>query len=172
MEVREASPLFYIKRGSLCFVFRKGSLLHLAGRGGEEVDKSSLKVGWCSVGPSLEPLEIRLSTALPPLRPLAAVAIRGHKDGHAVLAVASCASLFLCSRIFCSFRTASKPPAQPSGFVPGWDWGGVAMVLRAIGGLLADCKFAISLRVFVVICRGHVVFSHFFGPLCKIPAAE
>jgi hypothetical protein len=106
MEVREASSLFFIKRGSLCFVFPKGSLLHLAGRGGEEVDKSSLKVGWCRVGPSLEPVEIRLSTALPPLRPLAADAIRGHKDGHAVLAAASCASLFLCSRIFCSSMTA------------------------------------------------------------------
>jgi hypothetical protein len=109
---------------------------------------------------------------LPPIRPLAADAIRGHKDGHAVLADASCASLFLCSRIFCSSRTASKSPAQPSGFVPGWDWGGAAVVLRAIGGLLADCKVAISLRVFVVICRGHVVFSRFFGPPCKIPAAD
>jgi hypothetical protein len=129
MGVREASSLFFAKRGSLCFVFPKGSLLHLASRGSEEVGKSSLKVGWCNACPSLEPLEIRLFTALPPHRPLAADAIRGHRDGHAVLDGAFCASPFLCTRIFYSFGMASKPPAQPSGFIPGWDWGGAATVL-------------------------------------------
>jgi hypothetical protein len=39
---------FFVKRGFLCFVFPKGSLLHLAGLGSKEVGKSSLKVGWCS----------------------------------------------------------------------------------------------------------------------------
>jgi hypothetical protein len=111
MGVREGSSLFFVKRGSLCFVFPKGSLLHLVGRGGEEVGKSSLKVGWCSAGPSLKPLEIRLFTTLPPHRTLAADTIRDHRDGHAVLDVVFCASPFLYTRIFCSSGTVSKPPA-------------------------------------------------------------
>jgi hypothetical protein len=172
MGVREASSLFFVKCGSVCFVFPNDPLLHLAGHGGEEVGKSSLKVGWCSTGPSLEPLVIRLFTTLPPHRPLAADAIRGHRDGHTMLDGAFCVSPFLCMRIFCSSGTASKPPAQPSGFIPGWDWGGAAAVLRAIGGLQADCKNAISLRVFVVICKGLIVFSSFYGLSCKTPTAE
>jgi hypothetical protein len=86
-------------------------------------------VGWSRASPRLELLEIRLSVAIPPHRRCAADAIRGHRDGHAVLDAAICASSFLCTRIFCRTGAVSKPPAKPSGFIPGWDWGGAAAVL-------------------------------------------
>jgi hypothetical protein len=68
-----------------------------------------------------ELLVIRLSTETSPRRPLRAAAIHGQKGGHVVLDVKICASVFLLERIFCSSKVALKPPAQPSGFVPGWD---------------------------------------------------
>jgi hypothetical protein len=84
MGEREASPLFFIKRGFHITVFLRTSLRHLAGLGGDEVGKSGLSVGWCCARPRLDLLEIRLSTALPPHRCLAADAIQGQMDGHAV----------------------------------------------------------------------------------------
>jgi hypothetical protein len=78
-----------------------------------------------------------------------------------VLDAEMCASFFLYARIF--YRsTVASPPAQPSGFVPGWDWGGAAVALQAIGVLLLACMNASFLRVFVVNCRGHVVIFSFF----------
>jgi hypothetical protein len=65
MGVREASPLFFIKRGFLCIVFLEVSLPHLAGRGGEEVGKSGLSMDCSRESPHLE---IRLSTVLSPRR--------------------------------------------------------------------------------------------------------
>jgi hypothetical protein len=76
--MRGASPLFFVKRGFLCIVFPKVSLLHLAGLGSEEVGKSGLSADWRSTSPRLEILEIRLFAALPPHRRLATGAIRGH----------------------------------------------------------------------------------------------
>jgi hypothetical protein len=91
-----------------------------------------------------------------------AAAIHGQKDGHAVLDASFCASPFLCVRIFGSVSAASKPPAQPSGFVPGWDWGGAAGTLQAAGGTSgSDCVRAVFVRVFVVKVRGHIVISAF-----------
>jgi hypothetical protein len=61
------------------------------------------------------------------------------------------------------------PPAQPSGFIPGWDWGGTAVILQAVGGVQgSDCLCAIFVRVVSVILWGYVVFSFSYGPLCKI----
>jgi hypothetical protein len=89
-------------------------------------------------------------------------AIQGQKDGHAVLDASFCASSFLCVRIFDNVSAASKPPVQPSGFVPGWDWGGAAGMLQAAGGTSrSDCVLAIFVRVFAVKVRGHVVFFAF-----------
>jgi hypothetical protein len=66
-----------------------------------------------------------------------------------------CASFFLHERIFSSGKVALKPPAQPSGFVPGWDWGGAASPLQAARGCEElDCVDAIFLRVLFVNVRG------------------
>jgi hypothetical protein len=141
--------------------------IHLAGRGGEEVEKSVPVV--VGRGRGLRELpEIRLSAASSPRRQLVAAAIQGQKDGHAVLDASFCASSFLCVRIFGSVSAASMPPAQPSGFLPGWDWGGAAGMLQAAGGTSgSDCVLVVFVRVFAVKVRGHVVISAFFGPLCK-----
>jgi hypothetical protein len=127
MGVQEASPLFFVKRGFHCIVFPSTSLLHLTGRGGEEVGRSGFSVGWRSASPRLE---IRLSTALPTHRPLPAGAIRGHRGVHTVLDATICASFFLCERIFC--RSGAAPKPQPSGVVPGWDWGGTAVLIARV----------------------------------------
>jgi hypothetical protein len=83
--------------------------------------------------------------------------------GHAMLDAKFCASSFLYKRIFGSGKTAVKSPAQPSGFVPGWEWGGPAPSLQAAGGVLGpDCLFAIFIGVLAVKVRGHVVISFFF----------
>jgi hypothetical protein len=65
-----------------------------------------------------------------------------------------------------SIAVASKSPAQPSGFVPGWDWGGAAVTKQAAG------EFSRPDRVCKAICRlqdekvrGLVVFSYFLGGL-------
>jgi hypothetical protein len=50
-----------------------------------------------------------------------AAAIPGQMGGRAVLGAKFCASIFLYVRIFSSDGAAVKSPAQPSGFVPGWD---------------------------------------------------
>jgi hypothetical protein len=55
-------------------------------------------------------------------------------DVHAVLDASICVSLLLCVRIFSLTSMASKLPVQPSGLVPGWNWGGASAVLQAIGG--------------------------------------
>jgi hypothetical protein len=47
MGLREASPLFFVKRGLCCFVFLQASLLHLAGLGGEGVEKGG--PSWCFI---------------------------------------------------------------------------------------------------------------------------
>jgi hypothetical protein len=83
--------------------------------------------------------------------------------GHAVLGAKFCASVFLYARIFSSDRAAVKPPAQPNGFVPSWDWGGAAPSLQAAGGDHGlDCLLAIFFRVFSVKVRGHFVISLYF----------
>jgi hypothetical protein len=107
-----------------------------------------------------------------PLRRLLAAANHGHRVGHAALddddEVAS--SFFLCERIFCSVAVASKSPAQPTGFVPDWDWGGAAVTKQAadeFSGPDRVCK-AIC-RVQDVKVRGLVVFSYFVeGLLVKL----
>jgi hypothetical protein len=79
-----------------------------------------------------------------------------------------CTSFFLLERIFCSGKVALKPLIQPSGFVPGWDWGGTTTPLRATGESKLDCVVAIFLRVLFVIIRGHVVISCFLLGLLVI----
>jgi hypothetical protein len=65
-------------------------------------------------------------------------------------------------RIFGSVSAASKPPAQPSGFNPGWDWGGATGTLQAAGGTSgSDCVLAVFIRVFAIKVWGHVVISAF-----------
>jgi hypothetical protein len=85
--------------------------------------------------------------------------------GRVVLDVKFCASVFLCVRIFSSDGAAVKSPAQPSGFVFDWDWGGVALLLQAssrVQGL--DCLLAIFFRVFSVkVCGLFVIFFYFLG---------
>jgi hypothetical protein len=85
--------------------------------------------------------------------------------GRSVLDAKFCASVFLYVRIFSSDRAAVKSPAQPSGFVPGGDWGGAAPSLQAAGGAQGlDCVLAIFFRVFFVEVRGQfVIFLYFLG---------
>jgi hypothetical protein len=63
---------------------------------------------------------------------------------------------FLNTRIFCRAAATMKPPAQPSGFVPGWDLGGTAV----FSGLDRVCE--VLFRVLVVIFRGLCVISFYF----------
>jgi hypothetical protein len=71
--------------------------------------------------------------------------------------------LFLCGRIFCRVTAASKSPAQPSGLVPGWDWGGAAVARQAAGVFYGpDCLFEVLSRVFSVIVKAWSVISFFF----------
>jgi hypothetical protein len=91
-----------------------------------------------------------------------------YRDGHAVLVARGVRSFFLPARIFRSIKAAPKPPIQPSGLVPGWDWGGAAQLLQAAGGAQgSDCLKASSARVCFVKLRGHVVISSSFGPFCN-----
>jgi hypothetical protein len=76
---------------------------------------------------------------------------------------------FLCERIFCSVAAATKPPAQPSGFIPGWDSGGAVVTRQAASecsGLDRFCE--VLFRVQCVKARGHVVFSFFLMGLFVI----
>jgi hypothetical protein len=152
-----------LKRGCcLCFSgIQREDLAHQAGRGGEVVFKGGPVVtGACSG--IWELLVIRLSTAIAQRQPRPAAAIHGQMGVHAVLDAKICASFFLVERIFCSGKVTLKPLAQPSGFVPGWDWGGATAPLRAAGGSKLDCLVAIFPRVLFVIVRGHVVISYLF----------
>jgi hypothetical protein len=116
-----------------------------------------------------EPSEIRLFQAFHQRRRCAVAATRGHKDGRSLLGTMLSASSFLGVRIFHSFIAASRPPAQPSGLVPGRHWGGAGVNLQAVGGVQGpDCLCAILVRVVSVKVWGHVVFSFSYGPLCKI----
>jgi hypothetical protein len=82
-------------------------------------------------------------------------------------------SFLLFVRSLCQVSPAMKSPDRPSGFVPGRYWGGAGEARRAISGDLGpDCLYAIFVRLEVVICRGHVVFFIFSGPLCKTATAE
>jgi hypothetical protein len=168
--VREASPLFFVKRGFLYFGFLIGPFLHMAGLGGEEVGKFGFKVGRCCGSPRLEPLEIWLFTAFHPQWRwrCPAAATRGHRDGHVMLDARCTSFFFLFARIFCSFKAASKSLVQPSGLVPGWDWGGAAQLLLAAGGEQgSDCFQASYARVCSVKVKGLVVISIFFQPSCN-----
>jgi hypothetical protein len=72
-----------------------------------------------------------------------------------------------------SFGGIEAPPVQPSGFVPGWDWGGATAVWHAIGRKQgSDCLKAIFVRVFVVKAKGHIVFFYSSGPPYKSSTAE
>jgi hypothetical protein len=73
-------------------------------------------------------------------------------------------------RIFSSDGAATKSPAQPSGFVLGWDWGGAALLLHAAGGVQGlDCLLAIFFRVFSVKIGGlFVIFFYFLGLPVKV----
>jgi hypothetical protein len=100
------------------------------------VDKGGLVVPRRRWGSHLEPLEIRLFTAIQPwwCRRRPAAAIRGLTEGHTVLVASGASFFFLPERIFLSIEAALQPPVQPSGLVPGWDWGGAAQLLQAAGG--------------------------------------
>jgi hypothetical protein len=93
-----------------------------------------------------------------------AAAIQGHGVGRAVLddddMIAS--FLFLCVRIFCRVTAASKSPAQPSGLVPGWDWGGAAVARQAAGVFSGpDCLFEVLSGLFSVKVKAWFVISFF-----------
>jgi hypothetical protein len=144
------------------------------GRGGEggQGDAASVRVG----GGVWKPQEIQLLTAISLRRPLPTAANHGHRVGLAALDddVEVASLFFLCERIFCSVAAATKPPAQPSGLVPGWNWGDAVVTPQAASecfGLDRVCE--VLFRVQCVKSRGHVVF--FFvsaGPLCKsVPTA-
>jgi hypothetical protein len=92
-----------------------------------------------------ETLENSLPMVIPKRPPLFVSAINGQMGGHAMLDAQACAGFyFLHERIFCSYGLASKPPTQPSGFVPGCGWGGAALPLLNAGGIQGpDCVFAI-----------------------------
>jgi hypothetical protein len=110
------------------------ALIHLAGRGGEEVKKGDLVAAGLGGGP-LELLEVRLPAVLLLRQRYAAAAIRGHKVGHTVLdSMVGASFVFLCERIFSRVSAATRSPAKPSDFVPGLDWGGTASTLQAAGG--------------------------------------
>jgi hypothetical protein len=52
----------------------------------------------------------------------------------------------MCMGIFGNVGVAFKYPAQPSGFVPGRDWGGAASMLYNVGRFQGlDCIFTIFL---------------------------
>jgi hypothetical protein len=69
---------------------------------------------------------------------------------------------FLSARIFSRAAVATKPPAQPTGCVPGWDWGGSAASLQAAGMFSGpDRVCEVLFRVLVVIVRGPFVFSFY-----------
>jgi hypothetical protein len=88
-----------------------------------------------AVGGVWKPPEIRLLAASSMWQTLLAVAIQGHRVGHAALDDDDeVSSIFLLrARIFSRAAAATKPPAQPSGCVPGQDWGGAAASLQAVG---------------------------------------
>jgi hypothetical protein len=79
---------------------------------------------------------------------------------------------FLPERIFLSIEAAPKPPVQPSGLVPGWDWGGAAQLLQAIGGAQGSDRLkAFSTRVCSAKSKGYVVFFLSLGPCVNSPTA-
>jgi hypothetical protein len=90
--------------------------------------------------------------------------------GLAVLDAKFCASVFFYVRIFTSDGAAAKSPTQPSGFAPGWDWGGAAPSLQAAGRVQGlDCFLAIFFRVFSIKVSGQFVISlYFLGLLVTI----
>jgi hypothetical protein len=168
MRPREANLFFFDKRGLCCFVFLQASLLHLAGRGGEGMDKGGLVVLHRRRGSRLELLEIRLFTACQSrrCRRCPAAATRGLKEGHAVLVASGASFFFLLERIYLSSEAALKPPVQPSGLVPGWDWGGAAQLLQAAGGAQGSvCLEAFPARVFSAKFKGYVVIFSLFWAL-------
>jgi hypothetical protein len=69
--------------------------------------------------------------------PVAAAAIHGQKGGLAALEADSCLIIFvLCERIFHGLGLALKPPAQPSGFVPGCYKGGADLKQFVVAAFL------------------------------------
>jgi hypothetical protein len=75
-----------------------------------------------------------------------------------VLVASGASFFFLLERIFLSSEAAPKPPVQPSGLVPGWDWGGAAQLLQAADGVQGlDCLKAFSARVYYAKSKGYVV---------------
>jgi hypothetical protein len=168
-ELQKRATGLLFKRGFFSSGRHRAAPIHLAGRGGEEVEKSMPVVAGRGRGLRELP-EIRLSAASSPRRRLVAAAIQGQKDGHAVLDASFCASSFLCVRIFGSVSAASKTPAQPSGFVPGWDWGGAAGMVQATDGTSgSDCVLVVFIRVCCKSARPCCNFCFSFGPLCKTP---
>jgi hypothetical protein len=138
-------------------------LPHLAGRGGKGVGQKGA-VATRADGGVWKPLEIRLLAVSSLRRTLLAVAIQGHRVGHATLddddEVAS--TFLLCARIFSRAAAATEPPAQPSGYVPGWDRGGAAASLQAASVFRGpDRVCEVLVRVLVVIVRGLFVFSFY-----------
>jgi hypothetical protein len=76
---------------------------------------------------------------------------------------------FLYIRIFCRAAAATKPLAQPSGYVPSWDWGGTAVSPQAAGEFSGpDRVCEVLFRVLAVIVRGLCVISFVLGSPCKI----
>jgi hypothetical protein len=93
-------------------------------------DAASTGVG----GGIWKPLEIHLFVALPLPRPHPATTILCHKVGRAVFDDDEFTNFyFLCKRIFYRVAAATRSPAQPSGFVLGWDRGGTVVTRQATG---------------------------------------
>jgi hypothetical protein len=89
-------------------------------------------------------------------------------EGHVVLVASGASFFFFPERIFLSIEAAPKPPIQPSGLVPGWDWGGAAQLLLAVGGAQGfDRLKAFSARVCSAKSKGYVVIFSFCGPFCN-----
>jgi hypothetical protein len=166
---RQETGSIFIKRGFRATLYAVPIPVCLAGRGGMEVNWAGATV------PMLvlclwRTLENSPLMAISKRRPELVPAIFGQMAGLAMLTTQDCVSFyFLQARIFYSYGLAPKPPTQPSGFIPGCGWGGVALSLPNTGGLQGpDCVSAIFFRVCSISFKGLVVISYFFlGPPCK-----
>jgi hypothetical protein len=109
-----------------------------------------------------ELLEFLLPAASLKWWPVVAAATHGQKGGLAALEADNCSSMFfiLCERIFHCLGLALKPPAQPSGFVPGCCRGGADLKQFVAGGVpRSNYISVISFRVLCVILQGPIVIS-------------
>jgi hypothetical protein len=164
---QEAVSLF--KRDCSSAAGAASILVSLADRGGEKEDMTG------SAAPAKdlhlrETLENSLPVAISKRQTSAVAAIPGQMGGLAMLIAIICASsFFLFVRIFCSCVSATKPPTQPSGLVPGCGWGGAVSSLLCAGGLQgSDCVSAIFIRVCSKFVKGLCVIFYFSWVLLVI----